>query len=163
MVELGYGPGHLQKKLLSQNKFVIGLDESRQMSRLAKNRLKGFPYCLIRARAQNLPFKTNSIPIFAATFPSEYIFETATISEIHRTLTDSGKVVILLAAWPGGTSAFEKIMRFVFRITGESPRQNSDFSQFTDPFHSQGFFSSAKVFDYQKTKLLLIVSQKTIT
>lgn len=163
LVELGHGPGHLQRKLLSENKYAIGLDESRQMSRLAKNKLGGLAFRLIRARSQNLPFKNNSIPFFVATFPSEYIFESSTISELHRTMTDSGKLVILLAVWPDGSSVFEKFMKIVFRITGESPRENSDFSQFTNPFFSHGFISSAKIINFQKTKLLTIISQKKIT
>src|SRR6266516_4930630 len=39
ILEIGHGPGHLQRLLLSRNLFAIGIDESAQMGRLAKRNL----------------------------------------------------------------------------------------------------------------------------
>src|ERR1044071_5715646 len=39
LLEMGHGPGHLQRILLSQNLLTVGIDESAQMGRLAKRNL----------------------------------------------------------------------------------------------------------------------------
>src|SRR5215208_4276905 len=39
VLEIGHGPGHLQRALLSQNLFTVGIDESAQMGYLAKRNL----------------------------------------------------------------------------------------------------------------------------
>ncbi len=131
VVELGYGPGHLQKRMLQTGWPVIGLDESRQMSAQARKRLQSLPFRLLRADARRLPFAANSISTFVATFPSEYIFQPDTITELSRTLSPDGKIVILLAAWPGGSSFLEKASRQLFRITGESSPEKGDYSSLT--------------------------------
>src|SRR6185503_13802859 len=39
VLEIGFGPGHLQRVLLSRGLIAVGIDESRQMARLAKYNL----------------------------------------------------------------------------------------------------------------------------
>ncbi|MHC1785005.1 MAG: class I SAM-dependent methyltransferase [Anaerolineaceae bacterium] len=160
IVELGHGPGHLQKALLKSGRLIFGLDESRQMSGLARKRLNGLPFRLIRADARRLPLQSESIPTIVATFPSEYIFQTETLSEIARTLTPTGKAVILLAAWPGGSSLLEKAAQLLFRITGESPPENTDYAAYSQKLDDIGFKSEITFRDCQKTRLLLIILNK---
>ncbi len=156
ILELGHGPGYLQKNLLESRRFVFGLDESRQMSRIARKRLKNYPFCLMRADAGHLPLPARAFPLLVATFPSEYIFRPETLSEIHRVLKEDGKVVILLAAWPGGSSVIEKAVQLLFRVTGESPPKDSRFTNLTDLFSKYGFDSRIILEEFQKTRLLLI-------
>src|SRR5512132_3245594 len=40
ILEIGHGPGHLQRNLLSRDLFAVGVDESAQMGRLAGKNLK---------------------------------------------------------------------------------------------------------------------------
>ena len=59
VLELGHGPGHLQRILRDLNLLTVGLDESRQMGNLAKKRLVQSGYTqprLVRGLAQSLPF-----------------------------------------------------------------------------------------------------------
>jgi len=42
VLEIGHGPGHLQRALLEQNLLAVGIDESSQMGRLAKRNLRRF-------------------------------------------------------------------------------------------------------------------------
>ncbi len=98
ILEIGHGPGHLQRLLLSRNLFAIGIDESAQMGRLAKrnlmhqasslsavsqnNSLNGSVYTqfnLIRGIAQHLPFPNASFDTIVATFPTEYITDPHTL------------------------------------------------------------------------------------
>src|SRR5829696_5663227 len=39
ILEIGHGPGHLQRVLLSRNLFTVGIDESAPMGRLARRNL----------------------------------------------------------------------------------------------------------------------------
>src|SRR6266540_6656752 len=43
ILEIGHGPGHLQRILLSRNLVTVGIDESAQMGHLAKRNLTRFP------------------------------------------------------------------------------------------------------------------------
>ncbi len=102
VLELGFGPGHLQAELLQKGIFATGLDESAQMCRQTQKRLARLaspaPARLVRGRAQQLPFGSESFPVILSTFPSEYAFDPLTLSEVHRVLTPQGKWIILLSA-----------------------------------------------------------------
>ena len=116
VLELGFGPGHLQRILLDLGLFAVGLDESRQMTALAKRRLVKFysfgaiqlstsiqsalqidytQIKLTRGAAQYLPFSANTFNSIVATFPSEYIFEARTLSEVKRCLLNGGRLIVL--------------------------------------------------------------------
>ncbi|MGE5252199.1 MAG: class I SAM-dependent methyltransferase, partial [Bacteroidota bacterium] len=82
VLELGHGPGWLQGPLRELGFQASGLDESAQMSRLAARRLRHGGQAqlnLVRGRTQALPFAAGSFDSLVSTFPSEYIFEEATL------------------------------------------------------------------------------------
>ncbi len=58
-LEIGFGPGHLQGTLNQKGVSIVGLDESRQMTALAHQRLSkaGYPARLVRGDALLLPFE----------------------------------------------------------------------------------------------------------
>ncbi len=94
VLELGHGPGHLQKALQEQGFSAFGLDLSRQMGALARQRL-GNTARLVQAKAQALPFPKQSFACLIATFPSEYILDRSTLEEAERVLQDGGKIIVL--------------------------------------------------------------------
>ena len=104
VLELGFGPGHLQEALEQAGLEAFGLDESRPMARQARRRLRRqkYPVRLANGYAQGLPFQGNSFDCVAATFPSEYIFEAQTLAEIRRVLRPHGRLVIVPSAWITG-------------------------------------------------------------
>jgi len=76
ILEIGPGPGYLQRILSNRGLSIFGLDESLQMIRLAKNRLEKADYKTInlaRGLAQTLPFPDAKFDSVISTFPSEYI------------------------------------------------------------------------------------------
>ncbi len=115
VLELGHGPGHLQRILLDRGLVAVAIDESAPMGTLAKRRL-GSSQKLARALAQKIPFASESFDSIVSTFPSEYIFDTQTLSEAHRVLRNSGRFIVLLAAWPRNP-----LLAWLFKVTGESP------------------------------------------
>lgn len=116
VLEIGFGPGHLQAALLRQGYAAFGIDESPQMLRLAAHRLKRLnqPQRLARGLAQALPYEDASFDTVLSTFPSEYIMDTRTLAEAFRVLRPGGRLVVLPMAWPGGA------LRLLFRATSQS-------------------------------------------
>ena len=109
ILELGFGPGHLQVEITKAGYEGFGIDESKQMVRLASLRIAkvcptdakiGYAHypVLSRAVAQHLPFQTNFFDTVVSTFPSPYIFDPASLSEIYRVLNKDGKLIVLLSA-----------------------------------------------------------------
>jgi ubiquinone/menaquinone biosynthesis C-methylase UbiE len=123
ILEIGHGPGHLQLALLRQGYLTFGLDRSRQMGRLAFSRVKkkGFTPALVNGYAQLLPFPDAAFQAIVSTFPSEYIFDPATLAELFRLLAPGGRLVILPVAWITGTGALDRAAAWLFRFTGQAP------------------------------------------
>ena len=156
VLELGHGPGHLQRALLSRGLFAVGLDESRQMSRLAKRRLDATSR-LTRGLAQSLPFSARSFETITATFPSEYIFDPRTLSEIQRCLSDGGRLVVLPAAWPRS-----QLLKLLYRVTGETPSDLGEAikSRIQKPFEQAGFRTETQIIEVKSGTLLIVLARK---
>ncbi|MGB8982635.1 MAG: methyltransferase domain-containing protein [Anaerolineales bacterium] len=151
VLEVGHGPGHLQRALLSRNLIAVGIDESPQMGRLARHNLRrrelwqsqtssssvhsssthdpssassqsGYTQInLTRGIAQHLPFSGETFDTLVATFPAEYIFDPETLAEARRVLVPSGRFVILPGALITGRGPLDRLLAWIFRVTGEAP------------------------------------------
>lgn len=96
VLELGFGPGHLQLAL-APRPGVAGLDASPQMSGITARRLRraGYQPRLARGIAQALPFADATFDTVVATFPAEYILDPQTHAEIRRVLAPHGRLIII--------------------------------------------------------------------
>lgn len=123
ILELGFGPGHLQVALAQQNFAVFGIDSSQQMCRLAQNRIRKAGYFprIARANAEDSPFRNEQFATIIATFPAPYLFSTAAANEIYRLLQPGGCLVVLLSAQMNGGNLAEKALHVLFRWTGQLP------------------------------------------
>jgi ubiquinone/menaquinone biosynthesis C-methylase UbiE len=127
VLELGCGTGNLQYALAGRAG-AIGMDASTQMLRRARARLKrgGRPIRLVLALAQALPFPPASFDSLVATFPSEYIADRATLTEVRRVLRPGGRLVIVLAAAFARDSLYERLVSLAYCLTLQSsPRAGS--------------------------------------
>lgn len=156
ILELGHGPGHLQRLLLDRGLFAVAIDESQQMGRIAKRRL-GESSNLTRGLAQSLPYPDETFDCVVATFPSEYIFDPRTLSEVGRVLRSRGRLVVLPAAFP--SSGF---LKWLYRVTGESPAalDESIKNKFIDPFIKTGFDAKMEIVEVQSGALVFIIAAK---
>jgi ubiquinone/menaquinone biosynthesis C-methylase UbiE len=156
ILELGHGPGHLQRLLLDRGLIAVAVDESTQMGRLAKRRL-GASAKLTRGLAQYLPFPNETFDCVVSTFPSEYIFDSRTLSEVRRVLRSKGRLVLLPAAFP--KSGF---LKWLYKVTGESPAELNESikSKFRQPFINAGFAAEVEVVEVQSSTLVFIIAQK---
>jgi len=163
VLEIGHGPGHLQVALHERGFQVFGLDESRQMSRQAARRLhkKGIKTNLSRGLAQSLPFRQNAFQNVALTFPSEYIFDPLTLTEIQRVLMPGGRLVILPVAWITGKSPLERLAAWLFRFTGEAPGKPGELNpELKSLFVRLGFDVRKETVQQESSLLLLILVRK---
>jgi ubiquinone/menaquinone biosynthesis C-methylase UbiE len=125
ILEIGHGPGHLQRQLLQDGRRVTGVDLSPQMGRLAFRRLRRAALSprLVRADALHLPFRSAGFDAVAATFPAEYIADPAAWQSFARVLVPGGRVVVLLGANVLGSGPLRLLSRLLFRLTRQEVRE----------------------------------------
>lgn len=165
VLELGPGPGHLQRLLRDLDLFAVGLDESQQMGYLVKKRLHNNGYTqfnLARGMAQSLPFPAGFFDTVVSTFPSEYIFEQSTLLEVRRTLTNGGRLIVLPVAWITGKSTLERLMSWLFRFTGQTPSDPLEMvkQKLSKPFESAGFQIEIKQVEVKSSLVLILIGTK---
>ena len=176
VLEIGHGPGHLQRVLLSRGLVALGLDESPQMGRLARYNLRRFlnsqtsnppqygytQISLTRGIAQHLPFPNESFDTLVATFPAEYIFEPQTLTEAQRVLTPNGRFVILPGATIMGRGILDRAMALLFRITGEAPPDLSEIihERSKQPFTKAGFHVDVHELNIRASLVFILVATK---
>ena len=162
VLELGFGPGHLQAELCRRGIAAWGLDESWQMATQASSRLRklGHSPRLARGLAQTLPFPTEQFDQVVATFPTLYILDPHTLAEIQRVLRPGGRLVVLMAAWITGRSLLDRLMAQVFRVTGEAPDENLEIAKVIEPYQTAGFQASARFVKQPGSRLMFIIASK---
>lgn len=162
VLELGHGPGHLQRIFLDRGLDAFGLDESSQMSRLAQRRILQSGYaqaCLARGLGQGLPFTAGSFDSIVATFPAPYIAEARTLSEARRVLRNGGRFIVLIAAWPKS-----RILHWVYRVASQSPAEGVAIlkEKMEALLARAGFKADAQIVEVKSASLLMVVAQKSL-
>jgi len=179
ILEIGHGPGHLQRVLLSRNLLAVGIDESAPMGRLAQRNLRRAlnsqppsaatalqsAYAKInlsRGVAQHLPFPKESFDTLVATFPSEYIFASETLTEANRVLALSGRLVILPSATLMGRGLFDRLMALLFHVTGQTAPNIAEMlrERSKEPFAQSGFHVQIHELELQSSLVFIIVATK---
>ena len=127
VLELGCGTGNLQQALARSHivQRAAGLDASPQMLAISRRKLSasGQSERLVRAVAQALPFSATSFDSVVATFPTEYIIDTATLAELRRVLRPRGRLVVALAASFSSDRLYQRLIELLYRVTLQrSPR-----------------------------------------
>jgi ubiquinone/menaquinone biosynthesis C-methylase UbiE len=154
VLEIGHGPGHLQRILLSRGLITAAIDESSQMGRIARRNTRGSAR-LVRALAQTLPFRNGSFDSIVSTFPTEYIFDPRTLAEVRRCLSTGGRLIALPLAMPKN-----RILDWLYRVTGESPNEAGEIvkRRLMHPFQKAGFEVDLQIVDDQSSRLFVIIA-----
>ena len=162
VLEIGYGAGHLQLALHARGLAAFGLDESRQMARQARRRLrrKGFPATLTRGYAQHLPFPSDAFETVVATFPAEYIFDAHTLAEARRVLVPGGRLVFLPTAWITGNGFLERLAAWLFKVTGEAGAIESVIPGIHRSLLVSGFEVRHELVECPGSRVLVILARK---
>jgi len=159
VLELGSGPGHIQLALKQKGIRAVGLDASSQMARMAASRVRKSNQVseLVIGYAQLMPFAKDTFKQVLATFPSDYIFKSATVQEIQRVLIPSGECLILPAAWITASSLKFRWAARLFEITGQVPDHQPDW---LGPFVQAGFTAETIPIELPSSRLILIRARK---
>ena len=159
ILEIGHGPGHLQRILLSRGLDSVAIDESAPMGLLAKRKTSG-KATLVRALAQRLPFADASFDTVIATFPAEYITDPLTLLEVKRCLSDGGRFIVLPVALQMGRKPLDRVMSLLFRITRQSPIDPIEEvkGKLKSPFVETGFDVDVQELQVKSSLLLVIVA-----
>ncbi len=161
VLELGHGPGHLQARMLAEGISAFGLDESRQMGRMARQRIqsRGFIPRLARGDARALPYPDGFFQTVVATFPSEYIVEPETLSEIRRTLSPGGRLVVLASSMFTGPGLLDRALALLFRLTGQAAPFGADFNPL-EPFEDAGLSAKLQWIEAKNSRLLFVIAER---
>jgi ubiquinone/menaquinone biosynthesis C-methylase UbiE len=92
VLELGFGTGELLIVLHRCGFTAYGLELSQAMHKITTRKLQQQGMVMIprvRALAQHLPYPSNSFDTVVATFPSGYVFDPNTLTEVKRVLRSS--------------------------------------------------------------------------
>ena len=163
VLEIGFGPGHLQMALHERGLAAFGLDESRQMARQARRRLRrnGFSANLVRALARQIPFPGGSFETVVATFPAEYIFDADVLAQIRRVLVPGGRLVILPAAWVTGKGRLERLAAWLFKVTGEARAIEATLPGIQKRLMAAGFAVRNELVEVSGSQVLVILASNS--
>ena len=103
--------------------------------------------------AQNLPYAAGSFQSVATTFPTPFIVDPQSLSEIKRVLAPGGRLVVLMAAWITGQSLTDRALQKLFRATDEVPPEDQDISEFLAPYQEAGFHASLRFVEMPGSRL----------
>ncbi len=161
ILEIGHGPGYLQRILQDHQLAAVGLDKSKQMGNLAKRRI-GSSARLTRGLAQQLPFPSQAFDTIVSTFPAEYIFDPRTMSEAYRVLNNGGRFIVLPAAWIVGKRIFDRAAAWLFRVTGETPVNVVDIvsQRAIQPLKEAGFKTEIREIEVRASVVLIVIASK---
>jgi ubiquinone/menaquinone biosynthesis C-methylase UbiE len=157
VLEIGHGPGHLLLELKKRGRTVIGVDASRQMTRLAIRRLRG-QVPIVQAQAQALPFPEESFRSIIATFPTEYILDPSTIAQIRRALRPWGKLIVVPVARIHGRALLDRMAAWLFQVTGQTGEITDSWIQ---PFVQAGFKIDRQELDLGRSTVTRFTATKS--
>jgi SAM-dependent methyltransferase len=102
ILELGCGLGDLLADMFADGYNCRAVEHSPQMAVAARDTLRkrrlGSPEWVIQGTSQDLPFPSASFDTVVSTFPSEYIYDPATIAEVARVLRPGGRLIVIEGA-----------------------------------------------------------------
>lgn len=156
-LELGFGTGHLQVEARRRGLRAFGVDASAQMARLTRRRLRraDLPLVIVRARAQALPFPPRFFASVFSTFPSEYIFDQASLTEVHRVLASRGSLVVVISARIRPRFPWEHLTRWLYDSTGQAPGPDP---KWLEAFRQAGFTVRFETVDVPGASVVQIIA-----
>jgi ubiquinone/menaquinone biosynthesis C-methylase UbiE len=132
VLELAHGPGHLLISLKRSGYQPFGIDLSPSMGKQAAKRLRraGYGVPLVRCQAQFLPFRSGSFDDVIATFPTDYILDPSTLSEVARVTSGRGRFIIVAGGQKDSDKPNPHFLDWLSKITGKTgPSSDSAFQK----------------------------------
>lgn len=162
LLEIAHGPGHLHLALRQQGFDVVGIDLSRQMARLLRQRVltaTGHLSTQVRASALRLPFADGAFAGAVSTFPAGFIFERETLDDVHRILRPGGRFVIVPGAAFRTEGVSTESLRFAYRVTGQG---EANASAARSLFERAGFAFEAHMVQTRRANVTVWVASREL-
>jgi ubiquinone/menaquinone biosynthesis C-methylase UbiE len=165
VLEIGFGPGHLQRWLRQLGKDVWGIDESRAMVRLARRRLLRAGISedslhLVQGCAEALPFAPACMDCVVATFPGDYILMQETLAGVWRVLVPGGWFVVLMAVAPGGGNPLLRLLRRLLQGSSQQGVSPDLRERILERMNASGFAAKWQISDYNQDRVWFLLAQK---
>jgi ubiquinone/menaquinone biosynthesis C-methylase UbiE len=159
ILETGPGTGHLQRALKMRSMTSIAIESSWLMIRQMRTP-KERSLLVTFAYAQFMPFAQSAFDQAVATFPSEYITDPRTLTELRRVLRPGGLLVVLPVAWITSPAFPSRLAAGLFRATGQAPPDTRELEQrLAAPFRAAGFQVEVNRKKLHDSQVLLILAR----
>jgi ubiquinone/menaquinone biosynthesis C-methylase UbiE len=161
LLEIAHGPGHLHLALRQDGFDVIGMDLSRQMGRMLRDRVvgaSGRTPLQVRASALRLPFADGTFAGAVSTFPAGFIFQQDTLEGVHRVLRRGGRFAIVPGASFRTTGIATEAVQFAYRVTGQGETSTDAVRPL---FERAGFAFEAHMVQTKRADVTVWVLNKT--
>jgi ubiquinone/menaquinone biosynthesis C-methylase UbiE len=161
LLELAHGTGNLQLDLRALGLQAVGYDLSPYMGQIARRKMQqaGLPVRLARGRAQQLPFADGSFVAVISTFPTNFILENETLSEVYRVLQPGGQFLIVPNGVLNSGGAAEAGIEWLYRVTGQREAGAFDVNSF---FEQHGFSAEILQESCPRSVATVIVARKKL-
>ncbi|MFK7802771.1 MAG: class I SAM-dependent methyltransferase [Anaerolineae bacterium] len=174
VLEIAHGPGHMLVEMNQRGWQVSGLDLSPAMGRLAQARLKRLgldgQVPLLRCRIPDIALKSAAFDSILSQFPTSFIFETETLSTLHRLLKPNGVLVVLPEGHLTSRGIVSRFIHWLFYITGQTVGDSNEqpdseaeaafWSSLKQQFAAAGFEVRFEFVCLEKSEATVIVAQK---
>lgn len=160
VLDLAHGTGRFHQDLYAGGWQPIGFDLSAQMGHITQRRLKrkNLPVMLARGMAQQLPFPNAHFSAVVSTFPTPFITEESTVSEIYRVLKPGGRLVFVPNAVLTKGGAARTVLEGAYQATGQRGPWPVDLES---RFQMQGFDVSIHLEELQRSTVQIFVANRS--
>ncbi|MEM7033209.1 MAG: methyltransferase domain-containing protein [Chloroflexota bacterium] len=161
-LELAYGTGGLYVDMRLAGDTPVGIDLSPYMAQLTAQRLQHYQLKgeIMQAKAQALPFPDAYFSNVVATFPTQYIFEAATLTEIYRVLpanSEDGKLIVVMQGQLKEAGWIKHVVEWLYYVTGQ---RGTIILDPISPLQQAGFEARWETGYYGAARASLIIAQK---
>jgi ubiquinone/menaquinone biosynthesis C-methylase UbiE len=162
ILELAHGTGNLQLDLHQANYQTIPFDLSPNMGRIAKSKLArhDINQDFVRGSAFQLPFADSTFTDIISTFPTNFIAQPDTLSEVHRILQNDGQLIVVLNGILTGGGVVRSFLEWLYRITGQ--RHDTQENDIRRLFIGYGFIVETHQVVCSRSLAQLVILRKTI-
>lgn len=160
ILEIAHGTGNLQLDLNQAGYTTMGYDLSPYMGRIAQSKLKRAQHeaHLTRGMAQQLPFADEAFAVVISTFPTNFIVQSSTLSEVYRILEPRGRFIIVLNGEFTGQGILRDFLEWLYRITGQRDDDSNPSAEAV--FGGHGFSVSTLVEPCSQSQAQVVILQK---
>ncbi len=158
-LELAYGTGGFFVDMLQQGQQPVGIDLSPYMARLTRHRLQrhDYSYRICQAQAQQLPFPDQHFVNIVATFPTDYILQPETLTEVRRVLRDEGRLIVVFMGLLKGPWPVRPFIEWLYQITGQ---RDQDFPAPDSLLNNQLFSAEWRKVEQDGAAAYLLIARK---